>query len=258
LLQAAVGENEAAGIRKKPAPDALYAVMKNLSANPKTTVYVGDSDVDIQTAKNAGVDCICVTWGFRDRKFLEEKVSCKITTCKQTHSDNIAILEENKYFYDDTDAIITKKENSLLLLNFADCVPIILYSTKDNVGAIVHAGWRGTASEIAKKTAIKMDIEPENIVALIGPAIGKCCFNTDEDVFNKLIKNEDSNNYIKKENKYFIDLKQINREQLAEIGIENIDICNYCTCCMSDIFFSYRKENGITARHSAVVKIKRG
>ena len=72
LLQDAVGENEVAGIRKKPAPDSLYAVMENLSADPKTTVYVGDSDVDIQTAKNAGMDCICVTWGFRDREFLKK------------------------------------------------------------------------------------------------------------------------------------------------------------------------------------------
>lgn len=73
LLQAAVGENEAAGIRKKPAPDALFSVMEALSADPKTTVYVGDSEVDIQTAKNAGIDCICVTWGFRDKAFLEEQ-----------------------------------------------------------------------------------------------------------------------------------------------------------------------------------------
>ena len=71
LLQAAVGENEGAGIRKKPAPDALFSVMEQLSAKKETTVYVGDSEVDIQTAKNAGVDCICVTWGFRERKFLE-------------------------------------------------------------------------------------------------------------------------------------------------------------------------------------------
>ena len=71
LLLDAVGENEGAGIRKKPAPDALFTVMEKLSANPNTTVYVGDSDVDIQTAKNAGVDCICVTWGFRDKSFLE-------------------------------------------------------------------------------------------------------------------------------------------------------------------------------------------
>ena len=73
LLQAAVGENEEAGIRKKPAPDSLFSVMEQLSAEKETTVYVGDSEVDIQTAKNAGVDCICVTWGFREREFLEEQ-----------------------------------------------------------------------------------------------------------------------------------------------------------------------------------------
>ena len=70
LLQAAVGENEEAGIRKKPAPDSLFSVMEQLSAEKETTVYVGDSEVDIQTAKNAGVDCISCTWGFRDRAFL--------------------------------------------------------------------------------------------------------------------------------------------------------------------------------------------
>jgi NAD(P)-dependent dehydrogenase (short-subunit alcohol dehydrogenase family) len=58
------------GIRKKPAPDSLFAVMKKLGAKKETTVYVGDSEVDIQTAKNAGVDCISVTWGFKDRGFL--------------------------------------------------------------------------------------------------------------------------------------------------------------------------------------------
>ncbi len=73
LLLAAVGENEEAGIRKKPAPDSLLAVMEQLSANPQTTVYVGDSEVDIQTAKNAGVECICVTWGFREKEFLMQE-----------------------------------------------------------------------------------------------------------------------------------------------------------------------------------------
>lgn len=72
LLLAAVGENESAGIRKKPAPDSLLAVMAELGASPETTVYVGDSEVDIRTAKNAGVDCLSVTWGFKDRAFLEE------------------------------------------------------------------------------------------------------------------------------------------------------------------------------------------
>ena len=185
----------------------------------------------------------------------------KIVTANQTHSDNIAILEENKYFYDNTDALISNIENSLMLLNYADCVPIILYDKKDNIGAIIHAGWRGSASEIALKTSLKMqkelNIKAENITALIGPAIDICCFETDEDVFKKLIKNEsDTKFYKKKENKYFIDLKLLNALQLEKTGIKNIDICRYCTCCMSDIFFSYRKEKGITARHSAVLKIK--
>ena len=71
LLLLSVGENEVLGIRKKPMPDALFSVMKTLHAEPQTTLYVGDSEVDIQTAKNAGIDCLCVTWGFRTRTFLE-------------------------------------------------------------------------------------------------------------------------------------------------------------------------------------------
>ena len=191
----------------------------------------------------------------RNRKFLEDKLGCKITTCKQTHSDNIAFLEPEKNFYDNTDAIITNKANTLILLNFADCVPIILYSKKYKTGAVVHAGWRGTVAEIVKKTVQKMNIDTKTITALIGPAIGKCCFETDEDVFKQLVKDEKTNTYTKKNDKYFIDLKQINYNQLVDAGVENIDICSYCTCCMSDIFFSYRKEKGITARHSAILKI---
>lgn len=72
LLEEAAGENEAAGIRKKPAPDALFAMMERMGVSPAETVYVGDSEVDIQTAKNAGVDCISVTWGLRSRECLIE------------------------------------------------------------------------------------------------------------------------------------------------------------------------------------------
>ena len=69
-IDVAVGENEGAGIRKKPAPDSLLSVMQTLGADRNTTVYVGDSEVDIQTAQNAGVDCISVLWGFKDKEFL--------------------------------------------------------------------------------------------------------------------------------------------------------------------------------------------
>ena len=72
IFDAAVGENEAAGIRKKPAPDSLIAVMQQFNVAKEKTLYVGDSEVDIQTANNAGVACLSVTWGFKDEKFLLE------------------------------------------------------------------------------------------------------------------------------------------------------------------------------------------
>ena len=197
-----------------------------------------------------------------NKKFLMEKLNCgNLIVTKQVHGNHIEIADKEHFFYDNTDAIITSIKNSVAIMNFADCVPIILYSKKDNIGSIIHAGWRGTALNIVSKTICKLNKElnvlPKDITALIGPAIGKCCFETDEDVFDQLIQNVNEKNlYEKKGNKYHIDLKLLNKKQLLENDVQNIDISDYCTCCMSDIFFSYRKEKGITARHSAVLKIK--
>ncbi len=69
---AAVGEKESEGIRRKPAPDAVLSILKTLNVSADQSCYVGDSDVDIETAHNAKLFCISVTWGFRTRDFLIE------------------------------------------------------------------------------------------------------------------------------------------------------------------------------------------
>ena len=78
-IPVAIGEHEAAGIRKKPAPDTVYEALRQLGIihhpssiihHPSDIVYVGDSDVDIETARNSGLPCISVLWGFRSRDFL--------------------------------------------------------------------------------------------------------------------------------------------------------------------------------------------
>ena len=69
-VEVAMGEHEAEGIRKKPAPDTVFAALKALGVGKERAVYVGDSDVDIQTAANAGIPSISVFWGFRDKDFL--------------------------------------------------------------------------------------------------------------------------------------------------------------------------------------------
>ena len=68
LVEVAIGERT--GVRKKPAPDTVYEALKELGVTAEGAVYIGDSDVDIQTAKNCGMPCISVTWGLRDKDFL--------------------------------------------------------------------------------------------------------------------------------------------------------------------------------------------
>ena len=69
-IEVAIGENEAEGIRKKPAPDTVIAALRQLGVGEEGAVYVGDSDVDIDTARNSNLPCISVLWGFRDRDLL--------------------------------------------------------------------------------------------------------------------------------------------------------------------------------------------
>jgi phosphoglycolate phosphatase len=72
-IEVAIGEHEAEGIRKKPAPDTVMEALRQLGVGKEGAVYVGDSDVDIMTARNSGLPCISVLWGFRDKDFLKNK-----------------------------------------------------------------------------------------------------------------------------------------------------------------------------------------
>lgn len=179
----------------------------------------------------------------------------------QTHTSNVEIVEINKTSYPNTDGLILNNREQAIFLNFADCTPLIFFDGK--IAAVSHAGWRGTANQIGINTIKKMielGSKLENIKCAIGPAISLCCYNVGNDVKEKLlstVKNSD-NLFRIKNNEIFVDLKNINKQQLIEYGISenNIDICPYCTVCNNNLFFSYRKENGTTNRHSAIVCLK--
>ena len=178
----------------------------------------------------------------------------------QTHSANVDIAVKNKSDYPETDGLILTDKNLAIFLNFADCTPLIFYDEKQNIGAVSHAGWRGTAQKIGVITARKLINEfgsnPKDICVLIGPAICGNCYEVGIDVYNQIMNNPHHSPLPKGEGELYIDLKEINKKQLTQIGIEKIDTCPYCTCCDNEYFYSYRKENGTTLRHSAVLKLK--
>lgn len=185
---------------------------------------------------------------------------------QQTHSDNVEIIylkvrsaSASHLTLENTDALVTNEPNIALALNFADCVPILFYDPIEKVIAAAHAGWRGTVAKIGPKTVDKMvknfNSNPEDIIALIGPAIGKCCFEAGEDVLAQL-KQSVNGNFSVAFSDFNADLKLINKLQLLDSGVKKIDVSEYCTSCQNELFFSYRKENGKTARHSAVILLK--
>lgn len=158
------------------------------------------------------------------------------------------------------DALITNKSDIFLAISIADCTPILIYDTRNEAVAAIHAGWKGTVSEIVKCTLQKMQEEygtqGQDCQAYIGACIGYSNFEVGEEVaqhFDSNFKRFDSN-----KQKWFIDLKAANKQRLLDFGVisQNIEVSPYCTFQDEKLFFSHRRDKGLTGRMMAVIGIK--
>ena len=186
----------------------------------------------------------------------------RFTTCAQVHGNNVQVITEKLIgrgalsFADtvpETDALITNLADVPLLLFYADCVPVLLADPETGAIGLAHAGWRGTAAQIAKKTVRAMTeafgVRPENLLAGIGPSIGACCYEVDDAVRDRMTGYETCFSE-KCDGKYWLDLWQVNRQQLLEEGVvpSGISTAGICTNHNPELFCSYRYENGRTGR----------
>jgi len=208
----------------------------------------------------------------QNREMLAEQFTSSIPlhfiVAKQTHSDNIAVIREDntkgwKHLDDaieNCDALMTDVPHVALSILTADCVPLLLYDKKLNVVAAIHAGWKGTQQEIVRKTLEKMkktfDSNTEDILAGIAPSIGRCCYEVEEDVAKHFFDTPEG--FTKGKDKYMLDLPYLNKRQLLDCGVKevNIEMSNICTACHNDKFFSYRKEKGCTGRFMSIIALK--
>lgn len=184
----------------------------------------------------------------------------------QVHKDRIAVIEKKgsgSVQLPGTDGMITCIRGVLLTTVHADCLPVYFFDPKKRAIGLVHAGWRGTVAGIAPAAVTSMQQVygscPEDIQVYIGPGIGACCFETGGEVAEEFQRKWDFARELpraffhKKGEKYFIDLKAINRKQLMDKGIKEEAICTsrHCTCCEEELFCSYRREDGTYLRMGA-------
>ena len=172
---------------------------------------------------------------------------------RQTHSDIVRAVKKtdacglDHRFYPECDALITNDRGCALVVFTADCTPILLWDSVTGAVGAVHAGWRGTAADIAGKTVRKMvkefGCDPANIRAAIGPNIGACCFETDRDVPDAIVSEfgKDAEAFIvESKGKFHIDLKAVNAYALRRAGVTDIEVSTECTMCEPDKFWSHR------------------
>lgn len=175
---------------------------------------------------------------------------------------NIGTLKQQPH---QVDAIITDLPGLAIGIKTADCVPVFVADIAKRIIGVVHAGWRGTALNIAAKT-VKTFTEtfssrPQDMIAAIGPAIGPCCYEVDEDVFNAVTMNgnwESAFTPCGEEGKWMLNLSSVNACQMIQAGIppDNILSSDVCTSCRKDRFFSHRGEEGKTGRQANFIMLK--
>jgi len=181
---------------------------------------------------------------------------------KQVHGKEHLVCHGEGFVHsDEADILITSESNTPVAVRTADCLPVLLADPIAKVIAAVHAGWRGTAQRVVVKAIELMQKKGatlDNIHATLGPSIGACCFEIGIEACNQLVAStEHASLAIVQREKIHADLSAINIMQLKETGIldEQIESKHSCTQCHPELFYSYRRDQGQTGRHLAVVAL---
>ena len=191
---------------------------------------------------------------------------CAVT--KQVHGNTVRVVTEadrhvcmSNVPYE-ADGLVTNTRGLPIMCFVADCVPALLCDGENSVIAAVHCGWRSSAADILGETVKKMcalGARPESIHAAMGAAIGRCCFETDDDVPQAVEKYLDGDTEglfdRRADGKTMVDLRAANARRLIQLGLkaENIDLSQECTMCSHEKYWSHRYTKGRRGSQAAAI-----
>ncbi len=235
---------------------AVFTRIGGTSSGPFHGLNVGELVCDDPTAVRANHSAIWHALGIR---------AGQVVTSRQVHGTHVAIVDaaQGSTVVPATDGLISQALGIVLLLRFADCLPLMLYDPLRRVVALAHAGWRGCLAGIVTSTVSEMQrtfgCDPRDMLAGLGPAIGPCCYEVGhevtvgvEEAFGRghgLLSTQPSGSV-------HFDLPSAVRSQLLETGVQRIEDSGLCTCCAIGEFFSHRGEKGNTGRFAAVLGLR--
>lgn len=198
-----------------------------------------------------------------------------LTTTWQVHGSRIvrAQLEDRGSMIDKADGIVTDVPELPLSQRYADCTPVLVYDPRRHAAGLVHAGWRGTvagaSSALVTAMVDEFGSDPEHLVAVVGPAIGPCCYRVGPEVVDAVrwawpaagqwlvpVAGDAPERDPVTNGGLHFDLWEANRWQLAQAGVQQIEVAGICTCCSREVFFSHRGDQGRTGRFAAVMMLR--
>lgn len=176
-----------------------------------------------------------------------------------TMADRHACMSQTPY---EADGLVTAEKGLPIMCFVADCVPVLLCDGENGVAAAVHCGWRSSVADILGRAIEKLcalGAKEEDICAAIGPSIGRCCFETDDDVPQAVegyLQGDTEGLFVRRGGgKTLVDLRAANARRLVQLGLrpEHIDISEECTVCSHDKYWSHRYTKGHRGSQAAVI-----
>lgn len=181
----------------------------------------------------------------------------RLVRVHQVHADRVVWADElTDIRHEKADAIATRDPQIAASVRIADCVPVLLASGDGRTVAAVHAGWRGVVAGIVLQAIEQMQVGADQIRAAIGPSIGMEAFEVGPEVLEAFeTRLKDPVLHRRADGKGHVDLRETLRRQLLGAGVapEHIDTTEVCTVRDRHLFYSHRRDNGVTGRMAAVI-----
>ena len=224
------------------------------------TLNLGSNRGDDPEAVRENYRRVCALFGVDENSACVTNQVHKADVRIVTAADRHEALSKTPY---EADGLVTAEKGLPIFCFTADCVPALLWDSEGKAAGAVHCGWRSSVADILKNAVdamVSLGARPESIRAALGPALGRCCFESDDDVPEAItvwLGGDTEGLFDPRPPKTVVELRLADARRLLQLGVpeENIDISDECTYCLHDKYWSHRYTKGQRGSQAAVIML---